>query len=55
MKPCFLTADYSLFLYPYVYCLGSVTEKYVKWITTLNFRGTYGIQGNAVTLSLIHI
>ena len=28
MKPCFLTADYSLFLYPYVYCLGSVTEKY---------------------------
>ncbi len=21
----------------------------VKWITTLNFRGTYGIQGNAVT------
>ena len=24
-------------------------KKYVKWITTLNFRGTYGIQGNAVT------
>ena len=24
-------------------------RKYVKWITTLNFRGTYGIQGNAVT------
>lgn len=24
-------------------------KKYVKWITSLNFRGTYGIQGNAVT------
>lgn len=24
-------------------------KKYVKWMTTLNFRGTYGIQGNAVT------
>ncbi len=24
-------------------------QKYLKWITTLNFRGTFGIQGNALT------
>ena len=24
-------------------------RKYVGWITNLNFRGTYGIQGNALT------
>lgn len=24
-------------------------KEHVKWITTLNFRGTYGIQGNALT------
>ena len=24
-------------------------QKHLKWITTLNFRGTFGIQGNALT------